>query len=83
MQRVWLGSEGLTFLQKGGNLDLGDGLTSLDKNPFRMCLFRLYHSMSLCQSLLFEVSVSMEQGTVRDMLFQISLGDECALGYPS
>jgi hypothetical protein len=41
----------------------------LIKIPSGLCLFRLYHSMSLCQSLLFfEVSVSMEQGTVRDMI---------------
>jgi hypothetical protein len=40
--------------------------------------------MSPRQSLLFlEVLVSMEQGTVRDILFQISSVDGCALGYRS
>jgi hypothetical protein len=54
------------------------------KIPSGLCLFGLYHSMSPRQSLLFlEVPVSMEQGTVRDILFQISLVDGCALGYPS
>ena len=36
MRRVWLGSEGITFLQKSDNLGLDDGLASLDKNPFRI-----------------------------------------------
>jgi hypothetical protein len=40
MRRVWLGSEGITFLQKSDNLGLDDGLASLDKNPFRIVSVR-------------------------------------------
>jgi hypothetical protein len=84
MRRVWLGSEGITFLQKATILAWTMAWLSSIKIPSGLCLFGLYHSMSPRQSLLFlEVLVSMEQGTVRDILFQISLVDGCALGYRS
>jgi hypothetical protein len=41
MQKVWLGSEGVTSLRKGDNLGLDDGLASLDKNPFRVVFVQI------------------------------------------